>query len=343
MKLKGLILILTVLVTNCISQTEEKVRVPISKVEIGRPIQTNAPNGPLFGTIMCDSSNSIYLRYFPVGERGLFGQHRLAKISNSGQFSIMDLANVPGIPDSSEVFFIAVAQNGMIYALLQPLPTATVKNPSVYFATFSNSGNYVSSYALHEHVFPNFLVPLPDGGLFIGGTKIEKSANKLPFVGFFSSDGNLRLAFKRPNPGLTEAQKAEGTVDPAIHYGSASVGPDGNIYMLLATDPATVQVFSPAGELIREFSPKTPFEHGSVSGLFAAPGRILLPYYGKDATGNSIVRWNVYSADSGELLRSYEPTGESGQPACWEDGKRLKFLVVDPSTSMFSIASAEVQ
>lgn len=332
----------------CSLCAENKFDLPVRKVEVSKiPKPTDAPNGPIFGPVMCDESGSIYFRYFPAGTSGSSLRGGLAKISNTGHYTAIEPGKIPDMPESVEVLFYTIANDGKIYEVLHPY-SEDAKGPlPSYLAVFSSEGTFISSHQLQMLVYPNFVVPLPSGDVFMGGTLVEgkrEGLSREPFLGIFSTDGSLKYRIKRPNViSSKERDPKEVSVDPEIHGGMARLGLDGNIYLLLASTPPRVKVLNGQGQLLREFNLQSPLKQAFAVDLFVSGGRLLAPLYGRDINGKKGGVMVVYNAESGAPISAFEAPEHSGRPACWQDGRYYRFLVVSPSTGQFAVASAEVQ
>jgi hypothetical protein len=331
---------------------DKKFDIPIRKAETLQTTTTttDAPVGPTFGPVMCDDSGSIYFRYFPVGTSGSGLIGGLAKVNRLGHFTELAPAKLFSSSKPPEVFFYSVASDGRIYEIIHQYEAPHDGRPGVsktHLGVVDKDGTLVSSHSMAINVFPNFLVPLSNGDVFMGGTESETpqtgEERREPFLGIIASDGSLKYSIPRPKVNLTKEERENGTVDPAIHRGAAVLGPDGFIYLLLARSPPQMQVITPDGKIVREFTPASPLQNTSASALFVSGGRLLLSQYGKNSIGKNSLLWIVYDAQTGEPVSAFEPPPQSGRPACWEDGKYLKFLTVNKSTGQFNIVSVSLQ
>ncbi len=114
-----------------------------------------------------------------------------------------------------------------------------------FTAVMDRSGIYATAIKLPHDVGPIPLGAGPGGGQERGGQGAASSA----------SEGDPQEAKEHAAAGR---RKAEASPVSAVSGGSMITAPDGNVYLLRATDPARLYVLSPAGEVVRQFEVSSP-------------------------------------------------------------------------------------
>lgn len=175
-----------------------------------------------------------------------------------------------GKDKSRAAYFIAkFKDNGNLdsYSKLGDAPAGRIQ--PLRLAVFRDGSLLVRGTAVQGGEFKAFAAVLDRSGTFAADVKLSHDAKPVPLgakadggsgeeelgIGSSTSGGSPREAKQQLGEGK---RKAEVSPVEAVGNGSMVSGPDGNIYLLSATDPARLYVISPAGEVVRQFEVPSP-------------------------------------------------------------------------------------
>lgn len=273
--------------------------------------------------LKCDGSGNIYGR-FRSGAR-----FQVMEFSPDGsqKSSYSDLSD-PELKDAFPEDF-AVTENGEVYELLKLWKSRS------FVMIFSGDGQMASKAELvtRQPVNLSHIVALPQDRFFVTGSvagdETGKGAGK-PFNAIFDSSGKLlrQITLKGDSkPKETKPEDHVGDANPAIKWGRAVGGDDGNIYVMRQGSPAVVYVVSQAGTVVRTLKVPPPVTNASGTQLAINQGRIAIEFSIPEATDVSDTRIRVVNAQTGQKIADYSITPEIGEAvACFRDDGGLTFL-----------------
>jgi hypothetical protein len=285
------------------------------------------PGGILVLPERCDGSN-LYLR-IGAGERGL-----IRKIGLDGTRVALLSTAVPNTPRARLGRF-NVDGDGNVYQL------ASVGVQRHLFV-FGSDGNLKSNVQLDPGFdwLPAHVAPFSSGDLLVSGFLVRLDSGeqtRRPFTGIFSSDGTFRKEVKLPDDEELHKSAESGDahlVGPshsvnnrAFNFGSAETAPDGNVYLMRASNPPIVYSISAGGEVVERFVVDPGDASFSVLEPLHVLGSRLAVLFDDDRTGNELVKIvNTH----GEPLTTYTAASRPHSPgpglACWTAPDRFAFV-----------------
>lgn len=303
---------------------------------------TSEAAGTVFGKLRCDESGNIYVRSAHPGGKDLLSSPVL-KLGRDGSVTRFDTAKSPGFETAVQVnaFAFAIDPSGArVYVIARVVRDRGTPIES-YLVTFDRDGTFRTKTAIDPTYDVRSLAVLPNGQLFMSGEEAISSnrvasangESRRSFTGVFDSSGTLLRSLKREDDDKHSAplSRTGATYNPVVVLGDTLVGADGYIYLLKPTSPPTVQVFTQAGELIRELSVRTPLENATVNDMVLAPGRILLKISGRakeTAEGKSPNEslYGIYTTN-GEPIAFYRHNKIHGTMACYSSNEFMFFTI----------------
>jgi hypothetical protein len=210
--------------------------------------------GLVFGQAACDETGHIYARTHDHSEGNAQLYSPVRKIAEDGTI-LHSFAAPPGLAING--FF--VRSDGEVYLL------AWATEPShpgsrAYIVEFSTDGSLKSSVQIQAEgdFLPAHIAVFPSGEILLSGRRGENSTS--PFNGIFTSGGKLMKKISQPEDDelrkRAEARDPDvsstGTGNDAVDLGTATVGSDGNVYLLRSTSPALISVISAGVEVVRK-------------------------------------------------------------------------------------------
>jgi hypothetical protein len=307
-----------------------------------KPVLTDAGVVASFGPMLCDGSGTIYIRFFTSGDPL---QAPITRISASGQTSRIELPRIFGERPPLLLFF-TVTPDGDLYELLriESLDADRKLQFTTHLAVFSRTGTLKTKSQFPFNFLPSMLVPLANDEVLAGGAKLETddegSEVRKPFLGVFSSSGQMTRELVVPSPILSPSQKEQGAVNPALEYGKAHIGPDGNLYLLFASSPPVMEVWSSSGKFLRKLRLVEPFDSSRVHNFFVSARYVLVVFSGPKTDQHGPWAYVLYDNETADSIRAYKPAF-SGVPVCW-DGNQLKVIVAEKDRTGFLVGTASL-
>jgi len=322
--------------------------VPLPLAE--QPQPTQLPASALFGSPQCDSGGAVYLRYAnPASGSNLSS---VARIEADGSTRTITLSPAAENKAESHTLIFAADRGGALHQIVRASAHDDADQLSdtthVEYVRFDSNGDLRSNSVFSDEFIPSSFLPLPSGNFFATGIDLEASGDGVAEAlvsGIFGPDARLERRLRTDRSLQTAGARsatASNDDDDSAGAQTARLGDDGNIYMLLTTDHATVDVVNQSGMIIRKLKLQEPFETGVASDMWVSGNRLLLVYEGEADDPKDSYVYVLYDAQSGEIIRAYKPQF-LGTLACFQDGQTLSVLVHDASTGAVEIGTAELQ
>lgn len=301
-------------------------------------LQTEAPyrTRGFIGDRICDNSGAVYVRYMP--QSGPVWSAPITKIDPRGKTKSIPMGQIPNLKNQSLLAF-SLAMADKVVEIIQGEPGDS-HTLFVYYAEFDQDGSLISKAAFDDDFFPYTLVPLPSGDFFAAGAiatpDMQKRKTKTTSIAaIFGPDARIKQVVRKVDSPEADSMSP----DPTIVNGRAVLADDGNIYVFLAGNPVQVQVIDQSGAMQKELKLPAPMAKASPAQMFVSGGRIVVTW--TPLSEEEQPRVGLYEAQSGSLLRLYEPK-YSGAPVCFEEGKTLTIMSV-VKAGFWAFAKADVQ
>lgn len=276
------------------------------------------PNAMRAGT-QCDSSGDAFVQFAnlagsplqvaqPLSVSEVIPEEKRVVVYGAAPLSESDY------PHARTTSF-GLLPDGKLYALIFTRQDQTREEarpqPQYYVEQFKDDGTKDSITPIHTppgaaHWFADLLAPFPDGNFLIVGTsmataKRPSAGSWRPFTAVYDATGQFvrdvtlpdditndfnQSSTGRPRVAAADAQtpprqtpKPQQFFEVAITTGGVLSGPDGNVWILRASDPVRLYAVSSVGRVVEhfEFSPPapglTPFDFG-----FASSGQVFLDF-----------------------------------------------------------------
>jgi hypothetical protein len=346
MKIKGMILSTCICVF--LSTTNAQERTLAQENPIGSHLQLRESSkvsfvGSFAGKARCDASGDLYIRVMPSGDIDP-SRAPIKEISADGH--LKKTFSLPEDKKQVSAMDFFVSHDGNVYE------QEYTRNGTVDVAEFSNDGLFRSSIQLDAEPFiPYQIVVFQTGDLLLSGTLANPGGHlHTPFTALFDSSGKLLKKIYEPEDD-NYRQKAEakdpdfttdaGSSNAAVYEGDATIGSDGNAYLLRSTPSAAlVYVISPKGEVVRKLRVDPPEPGLTGQDLRSTTNNLAISFLQKHSTiGISRV------VDlKGNLIADYRATDEKvfpGLPGCYVSSGFV-FLGHDAEHNVY-VRKAEVQ
>ncbi len=256
----------------------------------------------------------------------------LIGLSLDGKFRVQfDLKSVPEFSEKQFVSPIyAVDKSGSVYFIVR-LIDDTSKSPDhshekTYIVKFSADGTYSSTVTLDQTLWPYSLAVFPSGNMLISGTYRapyeQGTGSPKSITAIFAGDGRLKreLTSQRGNAG-------DATNPKPMAANDAVMGPDDLLYILKYGREPTLQVWSEAGEEVRELKLKPPFKNASgADTLLVTQGTIAVRFEGPVTNDPAAIVYGIYDSYTGQPRRYYEESIK-GRMICLE-GEQFTYLIM---------------
>lgn len=180
---------------------------------------------------------------------------------------------------------------------------------------------------------PSQLVALNDGTYFVSGTQTGDKTGKgagLPINAIYNGSGKLvrKVSLKddAEPKGLPKITGQPSEANPAVRFGRAVLGEDGNIYLIRAVSPTLVYVISPGGDLVRTVKVSAPFDKAVPIALMINAGRIAIEFSDPNAYDMSDTTIRVADALTGTKIADYQIALDLTEAVACYSGNRFTFL-----------------
>jgi hypothetical protein len=295
--------------TNSLKSTD-KVELTLSRAQLQHPAK-------------CDAVGNVYARPIDIT---LSGPKAARELRDAPIRQITPKGNVAAafgpteaLQDAKE-WGIFVNNSGDVYR-------AASAHGSVYVVEFSKDGSPKSMAELlgtPTHVDPWHLVVFPSGRFLLSGESGKNA--RTPYTAVFEANGKLVREIYEPEDENARSRAEMGDTDFAraavgnlfVHRGDATLGSDGNAYLLHSTSPALIYVISPAGEVIRKLRVDAGDSVRKLGSIKSYAGKLAISFeefghvrvYVTDLEGNSIATYSMGTEKSDALdLACYDSWG----------------------------------
>lgn len=295
----------------------------------GDPIETPQPVLDGFvGPVRC-YSGTAYLRPIPPDIDQPLSVPLIA-LSLDGKSRVQfDLKNVPEFAGKQFLSPIyAVDKSGNVYFIVRVVDLGSKSSDhsqeKIYVVKFAADGTYSSTTTLNQILWPHSLAVFPSGNMLISGTNRapyeEGTGSPKSITAIFFADGRLKRD-------LTSSRDDIANSKTIVDANDAVMGPDDLLYILKYGAEPELQVWSEAGEEVREIKLKPPFKNTTrADTLLVTPGTIAVRFEGPVTDKPAAIVYGIYDAYTGQPRRYYEESIK-GRMICLE-GEQFTYLIM---------------
>ena len=327
---------------------EAQILQPIVPLPLAAPQRTQLPSSAVFGSPQCDSSGNIYLRY-ATPSHGSYSSS-IARIEGDGSMQTVSLSPLPDAADHGHTLIFAADRSGSLHEIVRAADDSDRQDAGTHveYLRYDSDGDLRSNVIFSGEFIPSSFLPLPNGDFFASGVDLQPTDDGVSenvVSGVFGPDARLRERLRPLSAAKTTGPASGNAASDGDDFPGAQtvrLGDDGNIYMLLASDHATVNVVSQSGTILRQLKLQEPFETDVASDMWVSGNRLLVVYEGEADDPKDSYVYMLYDTQSGDLIRAYKPQF-LGTVACFQDGQTLSVLVHDSATGETGIGTAELQ
>jgi hypothetical protein len=256
------------------------------------------PSFGAYGPAQCDENLAIYYHL----ATGLPSRTELLRISQSGNEST--LYKLPEeFANSTDFLDFSVTPGGDVKVLVED------RNYHAIVFAFDSEGK-VSSHAqleVPEHVAGRHIAAYSDGTVLYSGVYTNDAAAEVAgttYVALFQPSGKLLKRLDR----LRDKKKEDEQESVHFSEGAATLGRDGNIYLLTAE---RVLVISAEGTIQKELAFTKPSPEFSAVTLQYSEGWVAITF-AKPERPEVVTRYLVLNASDGAPVGLYEPSEDTG-------------------------------
>jgi hypothetical protein len=230
----------------------------------------------LVGTSQCDADGGVYIR--PDAMMNPL-QVPIMRVHKDKQPLIFDIGPAPKDTENY-IHAFAVDPRGEVAALVR---TVFKNSVIMTLVSFRSDGTMLDRVPLDSEIVAIRMAALPKEEILISGFEELKRTNDKGFVRVYGNRGFVHIygrdgRFKRSLYEQAKPSNEGANYDLAIQFGSTQVGPDGTIYILKGTKPATLEVFTPEGARIATHKLVPPFKDAQSFDLHLASARAIVQY-----------------------------------------------------------------
>jgi hypothetical protein len=266
--LKRALILITFLATPLLSQTHATDHGIDNAVPLYPTAMTAIPaeaNRPVYKPARCDAQGNIYFRGYQADDR------RVPVVRADGQGrTVKYMLDADATLASGTSYDFSVLPNGGLY---QPVQVGE----HVYVVNFDQVGKIKGRVLLEKQFWIARLTALSDKSFLVIGTEPQPPGEGKPkpppktLIALFDEHGRL---VRRIN---LNGDAREGTPPILAALSSdAQVDANGNVYLLLRTDPATVYVLDSGGRIERSFKVTSPAPKMNAVSMTVAKGRLAI-------------------------------------------------------------------
>lgn len=277
------------------------------------------PASAFIGPELCDQEQNVFLRPTALSEDGAI----IAKIDAGGklvsQFDIKPTA--PNVVLSS--FF--VNREGDVYATghTDRQTAAEQGRTEDYVLVFAKDGILRNKVKLDANLGPTGpIAAFTSGKILVTALDGDDPEGRKAFNAIFGSDGKLvkKLTFAEDDQTARAIAQHDDSVVPdnppltneAVILGTTTAGPNGTVYLIRHSNPATIYQLDDGGNVLKSFSVRSDGVGRFGAGLFESQGRLAVVF---GRWGSAEAEIKVLDASSGEVVASY--TDDFGGPTCF--------------------------
>jgi hypothetical protein len=279
-------------------------------------VELPVPSFGAYGPAQCDENLAIYYHL----ATGLPARTDLLRFSPSGNEST--LYKLPEeFAKSTDFVDFSVTPVGNVWALVED------QNDHAIVFAFDSEGK-VSSHAqleLPEHVAGRHIAAYPNGTVLYSGVYTNDAAAELAgtaYAGLFQPSGKLLKRLDR----LRDKTKVDEQESARFPEGGATLGRDGNVYLLTAE---RVLVISQSGSIQREITFTKPSPQFSAVRVQYSDGWLAITF-AKPERPAVVMQYLVLNASDGTPLGLYEPTEDTGNDnVCFTRHEGFRFTTFE--------------
>lgn len=330
----------------------------LSLHEQGRTHYSAPPPIMVETNMKCDHEGNIYAAYsgtpVPPDSGGL--PVRKVPAESAGNVVEYALQNLPNY-QSAEQLDYDVNPWGTVYYLLsayQHWPRLKDELPDLAVAEFKDDGTLDSVTKLKStgegYLQANVFAAFPYGGFLVTGTLVEDPAQHLarPFTGIYDRTGQFVREVELPgdiaaNSGAEDMRKTGPSQQGssagkgadsmlAVSEGNMIGAPDGNIYLLRASNPPRLYAISAGGEVIKALTLRFDASGLTPIGMSLAGDTQALIEFGHYPTGKPSEDSKYHTVlalvnlASGDVTETFGAPGGVLPSACATNNDELLFL-----------------
>lgn len=311
-------LTLIVLVTPLLAQTHATDHGMDNAVPLRLTTKIIIPseaNRPVYKPARCDAQGNIYFRGYQADDRRV----PVIRADANGR-TVKYMLDADTTLASGTSYDFSVLPNGILY---QPVQVGE----DVYIVTFDLEGKIKGKVRLEKQFWVARLTALSDKSFLVIGTEPKLPAEgKLTqppkaLIALFNEHGRMdrRITLNRITLGN---DVREGAPILATLSSDAQVDANGNLYLLLRTNPATVDVFDSSGQIERSFNVQAPGPKMNPVSMSLAKGKlaILFREMFRGMQHNDMAIITVVDASTGTEVRRYSAGPDLGATlACYTE------------------------
>lgn len=237
---------------------------PLAKIRIA-----TESNGPVYKPARCDAQGNIYFRGYQANDRRV----PVVRANAKGQTVKYTLDSDVSLANGTSYDF-SVLPDGSLFQSVQV-------GQDVYVVAFDHEGKIKSKVRLEKQFWVARVAVLSDKLFLAIGTEIQPQAetrSKQPpklLMAMFDEHGHIVRPIVLDSISLTIETGRE-TEILAMLSSDGQVGVDGSLYLLVHTDPPTVYVFGPGGQIEHSFKVQPPGPKMNAISLGRANGRLAI-------------------------------------------------------------------
>jgi hypothetical protein len=272
-------------------------------------------NRPVYKPARCDAQGNIYFRGYQADDR----QVPVVRADAKGRTMKYRLDADATLANGTSYDF-SVLPNGNLY---QPVQVGE----DVYVVGFDQEGKIKGKVRLEKQFWVARLTALSDTLFLVIGTESqppgEGKAKQPPkaLIALFDEHGRMLRRITLNRISLSNDTREE-TPILATLSSDGQVGVNGNLYLLLRTNPATIYVFDSGGQIERSFKVQPPGAKMNAVSMSLAKGRLAILFREtfRGMQHNDVGIITVMDASTGAEITRYSAGPDLGATlACYSE------------------------
>ena len=311
--MKPALVLIAILATPLLAQTHAADHGMDSSVPLRPTARITIPsetNRPVYKPARCDAQGNIYFRGYQADDRRV----PVIRADAKGQ-TVKYMLDADATLASGTSYDFSVLPNGNLY---QPVQVGE----DVYIVTFDQEGKVKGKVRLEQRFWVSRLTALSDKSFLVIGSEPQPPAEGKPtkppkaLIALFDEHGRLVRRITLSN------DAREGTPILVTLSSDAQVDATGNLYLLLRTNPATVDVFDSGGQIERSFKVQPPGPKMNAVSMNLAKGRLAILFREtfRGMQHNDMAIITVVNASTGAEVTRYSAGPDLGATlACYTE------------------------
>jgi hypothetical protein len=329
--MKPALVLIAILATPLLAQTHAADHGMDSSVPLRPTARITIPsetNRPVYKPARCDAQGNIYFRGYQADDRRV----PVIRADAKGQ-TVKYMLDADATLASGTSYDFSVLPNGHLY---QPVQVGE----DVYIVTFDQEGKVKGKVRLEQRFWVARLTALSDKSFLVIGSEPRPPAERKPaqppkaLTALFDEHGRLVRRITLSNDAREE------TPILVTLSSDAQVDANGNLYLLLRTNPATVDVFDSVGQIERSFKVQPPGPKMNAVSMNLAKGRLAILFREtfRGMQHNDMAIITVVNASTGAEVTRYSAGPDLGATlACYTEDD---FLFVGTDRNNLAIQHA---